>query len=159
MTKIETLEAGSAGLLLDFVRIEEGPVPPPPEQAWANLAEVPDSRGGRALVNGGFDSPLENPASDNPWGGTAGALEEFYAIGLREPYRMTYNSVADRFGIGDVGAGAWEEVNVMDAPAPPPSASVARRMRMATAFTIHGSSHSPPISARSAPFWTATATA
>jgi uncharacterized repeat protein (TIGR03806 family) len=52
----------------------------------------------------------------NPWSGVAGALEEFYAIGLREPHRMTYDSVANRFWIGDVGAGAWEEVNVMDAP-------------------------------------------
>lgn len=134
-------------------------MPPPPEQPWANHAEVPDSRGGRALVNGGFESPLGNPASDNPWVGTAGALEEFYAIGLREPHRMTYDSIADRFWIGDVGAGAWEEVNVMDAPAPSPSASAARRMRIATDFAIHGSSHSPRISAHSAPFWTATATA
>ncbi len=52
----------------------------------------------------------------NPWVGIAGALEEFYAIGLREPHRMTYDAVANRFWIGDVGAGAWEEINVMDTP-------------------------------------------
>jgi uncharacterized repeat protein (TIGR03806 family) len=52
----------------------------------------------------------------NPWTGVPGALEEFYAIGLREPHRMTYDAGANRFWIGDVGAGAWEEVNVMDAP-------------------------------------------
>ena len=54
--------------------------------------------------------------NDNPWVGTPGALEEFYAIGLREPHRMTYDTVEDRFWIGDVGAGLWEEVNVMDRP-------------------------------------------
>ncbi len=54
--------------------------------------------------------------SDNPWVGEPGALEEFYAIGLREPHRMTYDAVGDRFWIGDVGAGQWEEVDVMDAP-------------------------------------------
>lgn len=54
--------------------------------------------------------------SDNPWVSEPGALGEFYAIGLREPHRMTYDPVGDRFWIGDVGAGRWEEVDVMDAP-------------------------------------------
>ena len=54
--------------------------------------------------------------NDNPWVGEPGALEEYYAVGLREPHRMTYDAVGNRFWIGDVGAGAWEEVNVMDAP-------------------------------------------
>ncbi|MGD9419991.1 MAG: ThuA domain-containing protein [Verrucomicrobiota bacterium JB025] len=54
--------------------------------------------------------------SSNPWTGEPGALGEFYAIGLREPHRMTYDPVADRFWIGDVGAASIEEVNVMDAP-------------------------------------------
>lgn len=54
--------------------------------------------------------------SDNPWVGVTGALEEFYSIGLREPHRMTYDPVGDRFWIGDVGGGVAEEVNVMDGP-------------------------------------------
>ncbi len=54
--------------------------------------------------------------NDNPWSGLAGALEEYYAIGLREPHRMTYDAVGDRFWIGDVGAAKWEEVDVMDQP-------------------------------------------
>lgn len=46
--------------------------------------------------------------SDNPWaqphvGGTATVLEEFYAIGLREPHRMGFDP-ASGFWIGDVGA-------------------------------------------------------
>lgn len=52
--------------------------------------------------------------NDNPWVGVAGALEEYYAIGLREPHRMTYDPVDNRFWIGDVGAGSWEEVDVLD---------------------------------------------
>ena len=54
--------------------------------------------------------------NDNPWTGVAGALEEYYAIGLREPHRMTYDPVGNRFWIGDVGAANWEEVDVMDQP-------------------------------------------
>jgi uncharacterized repeat protein (TIGR03806 family) len=54
--------------------------------------------------------------NDNPWVGVTGALEEYYAIGLREPHRMTYDPVGNRFWIGDVGAANWEEVDVMDQP-------------------------------------------
>lgn len=53
---------------------------------------------------------------DNPWIDEPGALGEFYAIGLREPHRMTYDPAGDRFWIGDVGAGTWEEINILDAP-------------------------------------------
>ena len=56
----------------------------------------------------------------NPWvephnGPTAAVLEEFYAIGLREPHRMSFD-LASGFWIGDVGAGLFEEVDLMDAP-------------------------------------------
>ncbi|BCX49863.1 hypothetical protein HAHE_37710 [Haloferula helveola] len=58
-------------------------------------------------VDAGFD-PMIDPEAD--------ALEEFYAIGLREPHRMSYDSVEDRFWIGDVGANTIEEVDVLDGP-------------------------------------------
>lgn len=62
--RIESLETGSAGLLIDAVRIEAGGLPLPPEMAWANLQVVADARGGRALVNGGFESAIGSPTSD-----------------------------------------------------------------------------------------------
>ncbi|MGB6219733.1 PQQ-dependent sugar dehydrogenase [Haloferula sp.] len=68
---------------------------------------------------GGYDSFTQGyriPA-DNPWvTGDGSLLEEFYSIGLREPHRMSYDPVEDRFWIGDVGAGEREEVNILDAP-------------------------------------------
>ena len=51
--------------------------------------------------------------NDNPWldpGG--GVLEEFWAIGLRSPHRMTYDPVLDQIWIGDVGQGSREEVSI-----------------------------------------------
>ncbi|MEP4079342.1 PQQ-dependent sugar dehydrogenase [Haloferula sp.] len=55
--------------------------------------------------------------SDNPWiTGDGSQLEEFYSLGLREPHRMSYDPVNDRFWIGDVGAGEREEVNILDGP-------------------------------------------
>jgi uncharacterized repeat protein (TIGR03806 family) len=59
--------------------------------------------------------PKSNPWAQPHTGGTASVLEEFYAIGLREPHRMSFDP-ASGFWIGDVGAGMFEEVDLMDAP-------------------------------------------
>lgn len=51
--------------------------------------------------------------NDNPFVGQPGVLEEFYAIGLRSPHRMTVDPVDDLIWIGDVGQGAQDEVDVL----------------------------------------------
>jgi uncharacterized repeat protein (TIGR03806 family) len=51
--------------------------------------------------------------NDNPFVGQPGVLEEFYAIGLREPHRMTYDPVDNITWIGDVGQSRIEELNVL----------------------------------------------
>jgi len=54
--------------------------------------------------------------SSNPWVNPDGSvLEEFYAIGLRQPHRMSYDA-ATGFWIGDVGHETREEVDLVDAP-------------------------------------------
>jgi uncharacterized repeat protein (TIGR03806 family) len=54
--------------------------------------------------------------NDNPWVNPDGSvLEEFYAIGLRQPHRMTHDA-ATGFWIGDVGHETREEINVLDTP-------------------------------------------
>lgn len=60
----------------------------------------------------GYHVPNTNPWQD-PGGGT---LEEYYAIGLRQPHRMSFDPVTGFFWIGDVGHGTREEVDVLDAP-------------------------------------------
>ena len=55
--------------------------------------------------------------NDNPWVNPDGStLEEFYAIGLRQPYRMTQDAQTGNIWIGDVGGGQREEVNLIDQP-------------------------------------------
>src|SRR5690606_14114493 len=49
--------------------------------------------------------------NDNPWVGEDGVLEEFYAIGLRNPHRMTLDAETGQAWIGDVGQAHREEVN------------------------------------------------
>lgn len=57
--------------------------------------------------------------NDNPFVGQAGVLEEFFAIALRSPHRMTHDPVTDRIFIGDVGAGSREEISVIEPTDPP----------------------------------------
>ncbi len=53
--------------------------------------------------------------NDNPWLDAGGSvLEEFYALGFRNPHRMTYDAVTDRIWLGDVGQSTREEVNVVE---------------------------------------------
>ncbi|MBI4624454.1 MAG: PQQ-dependent sugar dehydrogenase [Verrucomicrobia bacterium] len=49
----------------------------------------------------------------NPFVGVPGALEEFYAIGLRSPHRMTYDKADNLAWIGEVGQAAREEIEVL----------------------------------------------
>ena len=55
----------------------------------------------------------------NPFVGQPGVLEEFFAIGLRSPHRMTLDAVSGRIFIGDVGSGAREEISVIEPNDPP----------------------------------------
>ncbi len=53
--------------------------------------------------------------SDNPWLHPGGAhLEEFFAIGLRNPHRASYDPGTRRIFVGDVGDRRIEEVNVVE---------------------------------------------
>ncbi|MCH8052148.1 MAG: PQQ-dependent sugar dehydrogenase [Chloroflexi bacterium] len=48
---------------------------------------------------------------DNPFVGVAGAREEIFALGFRNPWRMTIDSLTGDVWLGDVGEGSWEEVD------------------------------------------------
>jgi glucose/arabinose dehydrogenase len=61
---------------------------------------------------GPFDYTI--PA-DNPFVGDAGIRDEIYALGFRNPWRMSFDPVDDRLWVGDVGQGDWEEVSVIEA--------------------------------------------
>lgn len=52
---------------------------------------------------------------DNPFVGTTdGTLEEIYAYGLRNPWRFSFDLPTGRLWTGDVGQGAWEEVDIIE---------------------------------------------
>lgn len=51
--------------------------------------------------------------NDNPFVGQPGVLEEFYALGLRNVYRMTHDPVDDIVWLAEVGQEGREELNVL----------------------------------------------
>ena len=52
--------------------------------------------------------------NDNPWQDAGGSvLEEFYAVGLRSPHRLTYDPVSGKALLGEVNEGGEDEVNVL----------------------------------------------
>jgi len=52
---------------------------------------------------------------DNPFAGQEGVLGEFFAIGLRNPFRFAFDAQSGSIWAGDVGSTVWEEVNVIEA--------------------------------------------
>jgi glucose/arabinose dehydrogenase len=56
--------------------------------------------------NSGYDIPIDNPYVD-----TAGARGEIWSIGLRNPWRFSFDAFGNIW-IADVGQNKWEEVSV-----------------------------------------------
>jgi glucose/arabinose dehydrogenase len=54
--------------------------------------------------------PYAIPA-DNPFVGMAGARPEIWDLGLRNPWRFTFDRLTGDMWIGDVGQDMWEELN------------------------------------------------
>ncbi|HMZ43868.1 MAG TPA: PQQ-dependent sugar dehydrogenase, partial [Anaerolineales bacterium] len=66
----------------------------------------------RINVNGA--APYSIPA-DNPFVSDPSVADEIWALGLRNPWRFSFDSLTGDLIIADVGQNAWEEVNVQPA--------------------------------------------
>lgn len=79
----------------------------------------PDCRGGdvshppKRQPNTGKTAHYFIP-NDNPWVGVPNALEEFYAIGLRNPWRASFDRESGKLWVSDVGEHRREEVSVVE---------------------------------------------
>lgn len=67
---------------------------------------------GSDSANGQYGIPEDNPLIDEP-----GALDEIYAYGLRNPFRMTRHPVTGTILVADVGQNNIEEINILQAGA------------------------------------------
>lgn len=52
---------------------------------------------------------------DNPFVGVPGALDEIWSLGLRNPWRFTFDRAAGSIFIADVGQSSWEEIDFQPA--------------------------------------------
>ncbi|MCX6021203.1 MAG: PQQ-dependent sugar dehydrogenase [Chloroflexi bacterium] len=55
--------------------------------------------------------------ADNPFAGDAQAKQEVWAIGLRNPWRFSFDRGTGDMWVADVGQNSWEEINVVKAGA------------------------------------------
>jgi len=61
--------------------------------------------------------PFDIPA-DNPFVGIDSMLPEIWALGLRNPWRFSFDRQAGHLWIADVGQDAWEEIDFQEAGTP-----------------------------------------
>jgi glucose/arabinose dehydrogenase len=84
-------------------------------------AQRNDSLLGKLLrldVDSGADSaPFYSVPADNPFVGLGGFADEVWVVGLRNPWRFSFDRTTGDLLIGDVGQGDFEEVNFAPAGA------------------------------------------
>jgi hypothetical protein len=56
--------------------------------------------------------PYSSPA-DNPFFGTTAGSDEIFALGFRNPWRFSFDRANGQLYAGDVGQGAWEEIDIV----------------------------------------------
>lgn len=80
-----------------------------------NRSQNPQSLLGKLLrINVPGNGTYSIPA-DNPFAGDASTLDEIWAIGVRNPWKFSFDALTGDMWIGDVGQSAWEEVDFQPA--------------------------------------------
>ncbi len=74
-------------------------------------SSTPGSADCAGLGTGRYSIPGSNPLID----GSGGTCDEIWAIGLRNPWRSSFDRQTNDLFLGDVGQGQWEEINLQPA--------------------------------------------
>ena len=56
--------------------------------------------------------PYSSPP-ENPFFGPASGRDEIYALGMRNPWRFSFDRATGQLYVGDVGQNAWEEIDIV----------------------------------------------
>ena len=76
-------------------------------------AQDPDELLGKVLRID-INAPTYAIPPDNPWADGVGGRPEVYAIGIRNPWRFSFDSATGDLWLGDVGQDKWEEVSIIE---------------------------------------------
>ena len=91
-------------LLGKLLRIDVGAAAVAP--SGSHLAYLP-----LVFHGGGTRASAYGIPPDNPFIGVNGYREEIWALGLRNPWRYSFDRLTDDLYVADVGQGSWEEVD------------------------------------------------
>ena len=86
-----------------------------------NRAQDPQEMLGKVLridISGTTSATNYLIPNDNPYVGDPGTLDEIWAIGLRNPWRFSFDSATGDLYLADVGHEAWEEINFQPVASP-----------------------------------------
>ena len=103
------LQFGPDGYL--YIGMGDGGSGGDPDNRAQNLGDL---LGKMLRIDVNSASPYAIPPS-NPFVGQAGVRPEIWALGLRNPWRFTFDRFTGDLWIADVGQGQWEEVNFQPA--------------------------------------------
>jgi glucose/arabinose dehydrogenase len=99
------IQFGPDGYL--YVGMGDGGAGGDPENRAQNLGEL---LGKMLRIDVDSGDPYAIPPG-NPFAGRAGARAEIWAVGMRNPWRFSFDRNNGDLWIADVGQGSWEEVN------------------------------------------------
>jgi|JI10StandDraft_1071094.scaffolds.fasta_scaffold37928_3 glucose/arabinose dehydrogenase len=80
-----------------------------------NAQDLSDPLGDIIRIDVSDTTGIYTIPEDNPYLLTPGVLPEIWASGLRNPYRFGFDRTTGDLWLGDVGQGAYEEIDLIDA--------------------------------------------
>jgi glucose/arabinose dehydrogenase len=101
------MEFGPDGYL--YLGIGDGGPEDDPNGNAQNLTELKGSILRLAIEGSGYAIPQDNPFAD----GRGRYRPEIWAYGLRNPWRLSFDSETGDLWAGDVGEDQWEEINII----------------------------------------------